>query len=59
MYVWREKEGGSESLIYFKALAHMIVGAGNSEGQAGDSGIVDDAEFLLPKRSVFSLKVFS
>ena len=38
---------------------HVIMGAGNSEGQARDSGIVDAAEFLLPKRSVFSLKVFS
>ena len=40
MYVWREKEGESESLIYFKALAHMVVGAGVSKpvGQAGDSG---------------------
>ena len=40
MYVWREREGGSGSLIYFQALAHMAVGAGVSKpaGQAGDSG---------------------
>lgn len=40
VYVWREREGGSESLIYFKALAQTVVGAGVSKpvGQAGDPG---------------------